>query len=220
MTRVLVVDDQPLIRSAMRALLEDVEHIEVVGEAGDGRTAIEETRRTNPDVVLMDVRMPVLDGLAATRRIREELPATQVIVLTTYDLDDYVFEAIRAGAAGFFLKDGDADDLVRGIRAVASGEALMAPSSLRRLLGEFAAAPTADPEAAAAIGRLTDREREVLRLLAAGLANAEIADRLYLGVGTVKTHVSSVLAKLGVRDRTQAVVVAYQGGLAPVGDPR
>lgn len=214
MTRVIVVDDQPLIRTALCALLEETESIDVVGEAGDGEAAVALARRERPDVVLMDVRMPVLDGLAATRRIRDEIPGTQVIVLTTYDLDDYVFEAIRAGAAGFFLKDGDAEDLIRGIEAVRSGDALMAPSALRRLIGEFAAVPQPDQAAAEAIARLTDREREVLRLLAAGLANAEISERLFVGVGTVKTHVSSLLAKLGVRDRTQAVVVAYRGGLA------
>jgi DNA-binding NarL/FixJ family response regulator len=215
MIRVAVVDDQPLIRSALRALLDDAEGIDVVAEADDGYGAVDVARRERPDVMVMDVRMPGIDGLEATRRIRAEHPDVQVIVLTTYDLDDYVFRAIRAGAAGFFLKDGDADELIRGVHAVHSGDALMDPAALRTLLDEFAAAPRPDPEASATVARLTDRERDVLRLLAQGLANAEIAETLVVSIGTVKTHVSSLLAKLGARDRTQAVVTAYRSGLAP-----
>jgi DNA-binding NarL/FixJ family response regulator len=213
MIRVVIVDDQPMIRSALRALVEGEPDIEVVAEAGDGEEAVAVATRHLPDVVVMDVRMPILDGLEATRRIRTELPEVQVIVLTTYDLDDYVFGAIRAGAAGFFLKDGDAEDLIRGIRAVHSGEALMSPASLRKLIAEFAAAPQPDGAAAAAVAGLTEREREVLRLISQGMANADIAETLFVSVGTVKSHVSSVLAKLRVRDRTQAVVLAYQAGL-------
>lgn len=214
--KVLLVDDQELIRTALRALLDGAEGIKVVAEAADGQAATEAARRYRPDVVVMDIRMPVLDGLEATKQIREELPSVQVIVLTTYDLDDYVFRAVRAGAAGFFIKDGDAEDLIRGVRAAHSGAALMAPSSLRRLIAEFAVAPQPNPIAADAVARLTEREQEILQLLAQGLANVDIAERLVISVGTVKTHVSSVLAKLGVRDRTQAVVLAYQSGLAGI----
>ncbi len=214
--KVLLVDDQDLIRSALRALLDGAEGVEVVAEAADGQAAVAAAARHRPDVVVMDIRMPVLDGLEATKQIRGALPSVQVIVLTTYDLDDYVFRAVRAGAAGFFLKDGDAEDLIRGVRAVHSGAALMAPSSLRRLIAEFAIAPQADPGAADAVARLTEREQGILQLLALGLSNVDIAERLVISVGTVKTHVSSVLAKLGVRDRTQAVVVAYQSGLAGI----
>jgi DNA-binding NarL/FixJ family response regulator len=211
--RVLIADDQALIRSALRALLEDVEDIEVVAEAPDGDAAVTSAARHRPDVVVMDIRMPRTDGLAATRRIRAEQPGTAVIVLTTYDLDEYVFDAVRAGAAGFLLKDGDADDLVRAIRAAAGGDALVAPSPLRRLLEEFTRAPSADPVARRAVDRLTDRERQVLLQLATGRSNDEIAADMHLTVATVKTHVGSVLAKLDVRDRTQAVVLAYEAGL-------
>jgi DNA-binding NarL/FixJ family response regulator len=211
--RIAVVDDQPLIRSALRALLDSADGIAVVAEAGDGFEAVVIAARERPDVMVMDVRMPGLDGLEATARIRRDHPDVQVIVLTTYDLDEYVFRAIRAGAAGFFLKDGDADELIRGVRAVHTGDALMAPAALRTLMDEFAAAPQPDPLYAEAVEHLTERERDVLRLLAEGLANAEIAERLFVSVGTVKTHVSSVLAKVGVRDRTQAVVAAYRSGL-------
>lgn len=217
MIRVVIADDQPMIRSALRALVEGASGIQVVAEAGNGSEALAVAALHLPDVVVMDVRMPVMNGLEATRRIRTELPDVQVIVLTTYDLDDYVFSAIRAGAAGFFLKDGDAEDLIRGIRAVHSGEALMSPASLRKLIAEFAATPQSDATAAAAVAALTARESEVLRLLSQGLSNADIADVLFVSVGTVKTHVSSLLAKLGVRDRTQAVVIAYQAGLGATG---
>jgi DNA-binding NarL/FixJ family response regulator len=211
--RVAVVDDQPLIRTALRALLDQADGITVIGEASDGLAAVDLAASQRPDVMVMDVRMPGLDGLDATARIRTSQPNVQVIVLTTYELDDYVFRAIRAGAAGFFLKDGDADQLIRGVRAVHNGDALMAPAALRRLLNEFATSPTPDESAAAAVARLTDRERDVLHLLAQGLANADIAESLCVSIGTVKTHVSSLLAKLGVRDRTQAVVTAYRSGM-------
>ncbi len=219
MTRVVVADDQPLIRSALRALLEQA-GIDVVADVGDGAAAVAAVERTRPDVVLMDIRMPVLDGIAATGQVRERFPDTAVVVLTTFDLDAYVFAAVRAGACGFLLKDGDADDLVRGVRAAESGEALMAPSALRRLLDEFAAGPQPSPDAAAAVARLTAREAEVLRLVASGLSNAEVANHLCLSEGTCKTHVSSILAKLGVRDRVQAVVVAYDSGLVGRGARR
>ena len=211
--RVVVADDQDLIRAALRALLDDVEDIAVVGEAADGKAAVSAVATLQPDVVVMDIRMPRLDGLAATRIIRAAHPDVAVIVLTTYDLDEYVFDAVRAGAAGFLLKDGDADDLVRAIRAAVSGESLMAPSSLRRLLTEFSRTPTPDLSASRAVQVLTEREREVLLAMARGRSNDEIAAELYLSPATVKTHVGSVLAKLGVRDRTQAVVVAYEAGL-------
>ena len=214
MIRVIVVDDQPLIRTALRALLDRADDIEVVAEAGDGESAVSAAQKFVPDLVLMDIRMPVLDGLEATRLIRRNQPGVRVIVLTTYDLDDYVFQAIRAGAAGFFLKDGDAEDLIRGIHAVNAGDALMSPVALRKLLAEFAAAPKPDEQAVLAIARLTDRERDILKLLARGKTNTDIAEDLVISVGTVKTHVSSVLAKLRVHDRTQAVVMAYQAGLS------
>jgi DNA-binding NarL/FixJ family response regulator len=211
--RVLLVDDQALIRSALHALLDAAPDLEVVAEAEDGRAAVAAADRYHPDVVVMDVRMPRLDGIAATRQIREAHPGTAVIVLTTYDLDEYVFDAVRAGAAGFLLKDGDADELVRAIRVAVGGEALVAPSSLRRLLDEFARTPRPDDDAAARVARLTQREREVLALMAAGLSNGEIAERLVLSLATVKTHVGGVLAKLPARDRTQAVVLAFVSGL-------
>lgn len=213
MTTVVVADDQSLIRSSLRALLDDAEDIEVVGEAGDGEEAVRVVGRHRPDVVVMDVRMPRMDGLEATRVIRRDHPGTAVVVLTTYDLDEYVFSAVRAGAAGFLLKDGDADELVRGIRAAASGESVVAPQSLRVLLDEFARAPQPEPGAVARVDRLSARELEVLTLMAEGLTNDEVSARLHLSVATVKTHVGSVLAKTGSRDRTQAVVTAYRAGL-------
>lgn len=216
MTRIIVADDQPLIRASLRALLER-SGAEVVGEAGDGAAAVSLVRRTHPDVVLMDIRMPVLDGIEATRQITAEHPGVAVVVLTTFDLDAYVFAAVRAGALGFFLKDGEADELLAGVRAAARGDALLAPDALRRLLVEFAAAPTPLSEAAAAVATLTDRERQVLRAVARGLSNAELAVALSISEATCKTHVSSMLAKLGVRDRVQAVVMAYESGLVQPG---
>ena len=212
MTTVVVVDDQPLIRSSLRALLDDAEGITVVGEAGDGEEAVRAVGRHRPDVVVMDVRMPRMDGLEATKVIRRDHPGTAVVVLTTYDVDEYVFRAVRAGASGFLLKDGDADELVRGVRAAGSGESVVAPQSLRVLLDEFARAPEPAPDAVALVDRLSAREREVLTLMAQGLSNDEISGRLHLSVATVKTHVGAVLAKTGSRDRTQAVVTAYRAG--------
>jgi DNA-binding NarL/FixJ family response regulator len=219
MIRVAVIDDQPLIRSALRALLDSTDGMTVVAEGADGQQALQIAARDRPDVVVMDVRMPRLDGLQATAQIRDLNPEVQIIVLTTYELDDYVFRAVRAGAAGFFLKDGDADDLIRGIRAVHSGEALMAPTALRTLLNQFATAPRPDEDAALAVASLTDREHDVLRLLAEGQSNTDIAETLFIGLGTVKTHVSSILAKLDVRDRTQAVVTAYRSGMMGTAGP-
>ena len=211
--RVVVVDDQALIRSSLTSLLDTVEDVEVVGSAGNGREAVSVVARTRPDVVLMDIQMPGVDGIAATERLLREPEAPRVVVLTTYDLDEYVFRAVRAGAVGFLLKDGDADELVRGIRAAARGEAMMAPSSLRRLLEAYASSPGPDTAAARQVGRLTERERDVLRLMADGLSNTEIAASMVVEVSTVKSHVSRLLSKLGVRDRTQAVVLAYQSGM-------
>lgn len=211
--RVVIVDDQALIRTSLTSLLGTVEEVEVVGQAGDGREALAVVARTRPDVVLMDVQMPGLDGIAATERIVRDAPATQVVMLTTYDLDEYVFRAVQAGAVGFLLKDGDAEDLVRGIVAAARGESLMAPSSLRRLMREFASRQGPPERVVRRLDRLTGREQEVLRLMAEGLSNAEIAASMFVELSTVKSHVSRLLGKLGARDRTQAVVLAYQGGL-------
>jgi DNA-binding NarL/FixJ family response regulator len=207
--RVLLADDQALVRSGFRMILDARPDLEVVGEAGDGREAVELAARLRPDVVLMDVRMPGVDGLEATRRIVASGSATRIIVLTTYDVDEFVFAALRAGASGFVLKDVRPAELVEAIRVVARGDALLAPSVTRRLLDRFADAlpgPAAPPPD---LGELTEREVEVLRLVALALSNAEIAGRLVLTEATVKTHVSSVLRKLGLRDRVQAVVLAY-----------
>ena len=211
--RVLIVDDQPLIRSALRALLEDSHDIQVVGDAADGAEACRLVAASRPDVVLMDIRMPQMDGIEATRQIREAHPETEVVILTTFDEDGYALDAIRAGAAGFLLKDGDADDLVRGIRLAASGESLVAPSTLRRLMAGVAQTPAPDRTARTLLARLTPREAEVLSCAARGLSNAEIARELSITEATTKTHLGSILSKLEVRYRVQAVVVAYQGGL-------
>jgi DNA-binding NarL/FixJ family response regulator len=212
--RVLLVDDQPLLRTGFRMVLGSEPDLTVVGEAGDGIEAVELARRLQPDVVLMDIRMPRLDGVEATRRIVEAGLPTRVLVLTTFDLDEYVVGALRAGASGFVTKDVPAEDLVDAIRVVAAGEAVVAPRVLRRLLDQYAA-HLPDPSTAtpAAVVGLTDREQEVLVLIARGLSNAEIARELYVGETTVKTHVGHVLTKLGVRDRVQAVVLAYESGL-------
>lgn len=215
MIRVLLVDDQAMIRSGLRMILESEPDIEVVAEAADGEEAVRLARREQPEVVLMDIRMPGLDGIQATARIGEASDEVRVIVLTTFDVDDYVYGALRAGASGFLLKDAPADELVRAIRVVAGGDALIAPSVTRRLIADFASRP----ESAAPIGLdlLTDREREVLSLVARGRSNAEIAEELYVGETTVKTHVSSCLTKLGARDRVQLVVAAYESGLVRPG---
>jgi DNA-binding NarL/FixJ family response regulator len=212
--RVLLCDDQALVRSGFRMILEAREDIEVVGEAEDGAQALELARRRRPDVILMDVRMPRLDGVEATRRLVEAGSEARVLILTTFDLDEYVYEALRAGASGFLLKDLQPAELVEAIRVVARGEALLAPTVTRRLLDRFAhALPGRPGEQPPGLSSLTEREREVLGLLADGLSNAELAERLFLSETTVKTHVSSILRKLGLRDRVQAVVMAYQAGL-------
>ena len=214
--RVLIADDQSLVRAGLRLVLEGHDDIEVVGEASNGHEAIFSAGRLKPDVVLMDIRMPELDGLAATRRITAEHPA-RVLVLTTYDLDEYVYDALQAGASGFLLKDTPPTQLVDGIRAVASGEALLAPTVTRRLIEEFSRIRPARAARPAALDDLTPRELEVLKLLARGLSNAEIAEALVLGDTTIKTLVTHVLSKLGLRDRVQAVVLAYEVGLVTPG---
>ncbi len=217
MVRVLIVDDQALVRRGFRMILDAEPEITVVGEAATGFEAVDEAARTSPDVVLMDIRMPGLDGIEATRRITAAGPVPRVVVLTTFDLDEHVLDSIRAGASGFLLKDVPPEELVRAIKVVAAGDALLAPSVTRRVLAKVAATPSLGGRAAEPFESLTDRETEVLRLLARGLSNAEIAGTLFLGETTVKTHVGRVLAKLGVRDRVQAVVAAYESGLVTPG---
>jgi DNA-binding NarL/FixJ family response regulator len=214
--RVLIADDQALVRAGFRRLIDSEPGIDVVAESGDGLEAIDAACRTRTDVVLMDIRMPRLDGLEATRRLLARRPGTRVLILTTFDLDEYVFDALRAGASGFLLKDAQPDELLAAIRVVAGGDALLAPSITRRLIEEFARRPAAR-DRPAALDELTARELEVLRLLARGLSNAEIAAELILGEATVKTHVANVLMKLGLRDRVQAVVLAYESGLVEPG---
>ena len=212
--RLLIADDQPLMRAGFRAVLEATGEMEVVGEVEDGEQAIAAARSLSPDVVLMDIRMPHLDGIEATRR----MPNQRVLILTTFGLDDYIVEALRAGASGFITKDVPADELVRAVKAVAAGDALLSPSVTRQLLDRVGrrlpAAIDVRPET---LAELTEREREVLGLLARGMSNAEIADALVVGEATVKTHVSNVLTKLGLRDRVQAVVLAYEIGLVEPG---
>ena len=213
--RVLLVDDQPMLRTGFRYILDAEDDLEVVGEAADGETAIAQVRALRPDVVLMDIRMPRMDGVAATAVLTADDPAApKVVMLTTYDSDEYVVEALRAGASGFLLKDAPADDLVSAVRVVHRGDAVVAPGVTRRLLERFARLPVGGPATEAAqVDGLTERELEVLLLIARGLSNAEIAEQLVVGETTVKTHVSNVLAKLQLRDRVQAVVFAYQSGL-------
>jgi DNA-binding NarL/FixJ family response regulator len=212
-TRVLVVDDQALVRGGFRMILDAREDMEVVGEAADGAEAVELVARTEPDVVLMDVRMPAMDGIEATERIVASGGQARIIILTTHDLDEYVLAALRAGASGFLLKDVRPTELVESIRVVADGDALLAPSVTRRLLDRFVAVLDEPPPAQDLLAELTEREVEVLRLVALALSNAEIAGRLVLTEATVKTHVSSILRKLDLRDRVQAVVFAYDVGL-------
>lgn len=208
----IIADDHRLVREGFRRLLESGDDIRVVGEVGDGLQAIDLANRIRPDVVLMDIRMPKLDGLAATREITEGEATTRVVILTTYDLDEYVFDAIRAGASGFLLKDSPPDRLIEAVRVASSGDALLSPSITRRLIEEFTQRPP--PEPAPKLESLTRRERDILTGLARGLSNAEIADELFISPATVKSHVASVLSKLDLRDRVQAVVYAYEYGLA------
>ena len=217
--KVLVADDQTLVRAGFRVLVESAPDLEVVGEAGDGAEAVELARQRLPDVVLMDIRMPRMDGLEATRRIvaLDRAEAVRVLVLTTFDLDEYVYQALRAGASGFLLKDTPPADLLAAIRVVAAGDALLAPRVTRRLIAEFARRPEPSAVTPAALAALTDREREVLALVARGLSNAEIAEALVVSGATAKTHVSRVLAKLGARDRAQLVMLAYETGLVTPG---
>jgi RNA polymerase sigma factor (sigma-70 family) len=215
--RVLVVDDQALIRSGFRMILEAAPDIELVGEAEDGREAVERARALDPDVILMDIRMPNLDGVEATRRLVDANTSARILVLTTFDLDEYVHAAIRAGANGFLLKDVQPAELIAAIHVVAAGNALFAPAATRRLLDRFATSTPATPAADSALHQLTEREREILRLIANGLSNAEVAAQLHLSETTVKTHVSSMLRKLRVRDRVQAVIAAYDAGLVRPG---
>ena len=208
MIRVLVVDDQPLVRSGFKMVLDERPDLELVGEAADGAQAVELAHELDPDVVLMDVRMPNLDGVEATRQLVDAGTRARILVLTTFDLDEYVYAAIQAGASGFLLKDVEPAELVDAIRVVAAGNSLFGPAATDRLLARFAEPPTGR-----SLDELTDREKEILRLLATGLSNAELAEQLFLSETTVKTHVSSILRKLRVRDRVQAVIAAYDAGL-------
>lgn len=219
MIRVLLADDQELVRSGFRLILELADGIEVVGDAADGREAVQLAKELQPDVVLMDVRMPEVDGIEATRRLRQAGVEAHVLVLTTFDLDEYVYAAMRAGASGFLLKDAPREQLVEAVRTVARGDALLAPAITQRLIERFAARP-APADAAPELAELSARELEVLRLLARGLSNAEIAAELVVGEATVKTHVARVLRKLDLRDRVQAVVYAYESGLIEPGAAR
>ncbi len=213
--RVLVVDDQALLRTAFSSLIDAEDDLEVVGEAADGRQAVQIAARLRPDVVVMDVRMPVMDGIEATRQITagQGPGVPRVLILTTFDLDEYVFEALRAGASGFALKSRPLEELLSAIRTVAAGEALLAPSVTRRLIAHFAHRAPAPPRAAPRLAELTEREREVLALVARGLSNAELAETLRVSLPTAKTHVSRILTKLGARDRTQLVILAYESGI-------
>ncbi|HSD77282.1 MAG TPA: response regulator transcription factor [Solirubrobacteraceae bacterium] len=217
--RVLIADDQALVRAGFRMILDAEEDIEIVGEAGDGGEAVELAGSLCPDVVLMDIRMPQLDGIEATRAVVDQAGEhpIRVLMLTTFDLNEYVYEALRAGASGFLLKDVPPEQLAAGIRVVAQGDALLAPSITRRLIHEFASARPAPPAPPAGLDELTARELEVFKLVARGLSNAEIAEELVVSETTVKTHVARVLMKLGLRDRVQAVVLAYESGIAVPG---
>jgi DNA-binding NarL/FixJ family response regulator len=215
---VLIADDQALVRTGFRMVLEAEDDIVIVGEAANGEQAVHSTARLKPDVVLMDIRMPELDGIAATRRIVESESAARVLILTTFDLDEYVYDTLDAGASGFLLKDSSADQLVTAIRVIAAGEALLAPSITRRLIEQFAHARSPRRELPLGFEHLTSRECEVFKLLARGLSNAEIAASLVVSESTVKTHVARALAKLGLRDRVQVVVLAYESGVVSPGE--
>ncbi|MEV6199034.1 response regulator transcription factor [Streptomyces sp. NPDC051771] len=220
-TRVLVVDDQVLLRGSFRILVENEPGLTAVGEAGDGAEAVELARLHRPDVVLMDVRMPVMDGIEATRRIcgSPETAGVRVLILTTFDLDEYVYAALRAGAAGFLLKDSPPAEVLAAIRVVATGDSLLAPSVTRRLVEEFTRRPDPAPgRGAASLAGVTEREREVLELIARGLSNDEITARLHLSMGTVKTHIGRLLSKLAARDRAQLVIAAYESGVVSPSD--
>jgi DNA-binding NarL/FixJ family response regulator len=218
--RVAIIDDQALMRDGFTMILDAQPDIEVVGDAADGRLGVELCRKARPDVVLMDVRMPVLDGIEATRLITsDETLSTKVLVLTTFDLDEYVYAAMRAGASGYLLKDTPASELVAAVRVIAHGDALLSPSVTKRLIEHFAQEPDPELVRAALPADLTEREREALELLAHGLSNREIAARMFIGEATAKTHVSRLLMKLGVRDRVQAVVLAYETGVVRPGGP-
>lgn len=216
--KILLADDQRLVRAGFRSILEDEDDFEVVGEAGDGEQAVTSCRTLRPDVVLMDIRMPGVDGLQATRQIAGDprLDGIKVVILTTFDLDDYVYGALRAGATGFLVKDTEPEELVHAVRVAARGDALISPSVTRRLIAEFAVRVEA-PEPAPRLKALTDREREVMELVAAGLTNDEIAARLVLSPATAKTHVSRIMTKVGARDRSQLVVLAYESGMVRPG---
>ncbi|MFE5308638.1 response regulator [Isoptericola sp. NPDC056605] len=213
MTRVVVADDQPVVLHGFTAILGSAPDLEVVGTAGDGRDLLDLVARTEPDVAVVDVRMPVLDGIAATARIAADHPATRVLILTTFDLDEYVYDALRSGASGFLLKDVTGERLIEGVRLVADGSMLLGPQVTRRLVDDFAARAAAR-RPAPELGTLTPRETDVLLAVARGLSNAEIADALFIGEQTVKSYVSEVLRKLGCRDRVQLVIAAYESGLA------
>lgn len=219
MIRVMLVDDQGMVRAGFRMILDAEPGITVVGEAADGIEAVEMIDRARPDVVLMDVRMPRMDGIEACERIcaSDEVTA-RVMMLTTFDLDDYVHAALRAGASGFMLKDSPAEQLIEGIRVIANGDALLAPSVTQALIDEVTRRPVSQPDAFPGIDELTERELDVVKLMTRGMSNSEIAAELYLGEATIKTHVGRILAKLGVRDRVQAVVAAYESGLVSPGD--
>jgi DNA-binding NarL/FixJ family response regulator len=218
MTTVLIADDQALVRVGMRKILESEPETTVVGEAGDGEDAVAEARRLRPDVVLMDIRMPVLDGIEATRRIVRDRAATRVLMLTTFGLDNYVYESLRAGASGFMLKDAPPEEIAAAVHIVASGEALLAPAITRAVIEEFARQSPAQPPAPpTAVATLTPREHEVLALLTRGLSNPEICKELVISEAIAKTHVARILQKLGVRDRVQAVIYAYENGIVVAG---
>jgi DNA-binding NarL/FixJ family response regulator len=213
--RVLIVDDDDLMRAGLRGVLSSDERIEVVGEAADGRDAAHRTRLLNPDVVLMDVRMPDLDGISATEDLLAAFPGVRVVILTTFEQDDYIFGALRAGASGFLLKRTAPEDLLAAIHTIAAGDSLLSPSVTRRVIARMAQQPAPDASSSARLDELTPREREVLGLVARGLSNAEIADALVIEESTVKTHLKRLLAKLDARDRVQAVIFAYESGIVP-----